>query len=206
MLADRYDLFIFDWDGTLSTTTPIVIFARLLKPRYSVAHIEQHEGSYMHESIAELRAQEEINKLYDFAYSLYSVLYRPRLKNGAMETLESLKSRGKRIAVFSDSNRYRLHIEADRLGVAKYADMVLSADSIKKFKPNPAGLRAIMKRFRISSKRCIYIGDMAVDVFTARFAGIASCVVRDGVDPYATLKSARPDYIAASLSGIMHVK
>jgi HAD superfamily hydrolase (TIGR01509 family) len=206
MLADRYDLFIFDWDGTLATTTAIVRFARLLKPRYNVSRIERRSDSYKYETASELKAQQDMNRIYDFAYSLYSMLYRPRLKPGAIEMLMELKKKGKKIAVFSDSNRYRLLIETRKLGITRYVDLVLSADSIKMFKPNPAGLNAILKKFRVRRGRCVYIGDMAVDVFAARFAGIASCVVRDGVDPYKTLKSARPDHVAATLGDIMRLR
>lgn len=206
MLTDRYDLFIFDWDGTLLPTTPIVRAARKLKPRYSVSNIERRNGSYGHESEAELRSQESMNRLYDLAYSVYSALYRPRLKSGTMETLKALKKRGKRIAIFSDSNKYRLQIETRKLGVTRYTDFVLSADSIRMFKPNPAGIDAIRRRFRVRRERCIYVGDMAVDVFAARFAGIASCALKDGVDPYATLKAARPDYVAGTLQDILRLR
>lgn len=204
MLTDRYDLFIFDWDGTLSTTTQIVRSARLLKRRYSLSEINKHKEMYINESEspAEIKAQGDINSFYNFIYGLYSVFYRPKLKKGTFELLEQLRKKGKKIAIFSDSNRHRLLIETRNLGVFQKVDLVLSSDTIKMFKPNPAGLVAIVGKFGIKKSRCIYVGDMAADVFTARFAGISSCAVEDGVDPYSTLKSAKPDYMAKTLSAI----
>ncbi len=206
MLTDRYELFIFDWDGTLLPTTTIVRAARKLRPRYSIARMQGRGDSYSNESQAQIRAQDNINKFYDFAYAVYCAIYRPKLKSDALKTLMELKKRGKKVAIFSDSNKYRLHIETRKLGVTKYADLVLSSDAIKMFKPNPAGINAIVSRFGVRKARCIYIGDMAVDVFTARFAGIDSCALRDGVDPYATLVKAKPDYVAGTLRDILHLR
>lgn len=205
MLTDSYRLYIFDWDGTLSTSTSIVKFTRLVKRRYSVAQISSHKGSYNIEKLPRFK-DEHTSRLYSIAYWLYSRIYKPRLKPGAIELLELLRENGKKIAVFSDSNRYRLAIEVKRLGVLDHVDFVLSADSIKKFKPNPTGLITIIDQFRLNKSDCIYIGDMAADVFTARFAGIDSCAVADGVDSYSLLKGMNPTYIARTLDSIKDVK
>jgi len=55
-------------------------------------------------------------------------------------------------------------------------------------KPDPAGLRWLMKRHRASAKRTIYVGDSEVDLETARAAGVRICLARYGfgfirVDP-----------------------
>ena len=47
---------------------------------------------------------------------------------------------------------------------------------------------------------------MAVDVYTARFAGIDSCAIADGVDPYGLLKSVKPDYMVRSIEELMKDK
>ena len=36
MLTSDYDLFVFDWDGTLSRSTRIVMLSRFLMKRYSI--------------------------------------------------------------------------------------------------------------------------------------------------------------------------
>jgi len=55
-------------------------------------------------------------------------------------------------------------------------------------KPDPAGLRWLMKRHRASAKRTILIGDSEVDLATARAGGVRICLARYGfgfirVDP-----------------------
>lgn len=55
-------------------------------------------------------------------------------------------------------------------------------------KPDPAGLRWLMKRHRASAKRTILVGDSEVDLATARAGGVRVCLARYGfgfirVDP-----------------------
>ena len=206
MLIDRYRLFIFDWDGTLATSTSLVRATRLMQTRYNVGKIAARRANFKPDEETELTEAVKLNRLYAFIYELYSTLYKPRLKPGALEILKILKTRGKKVAIFSDANKHRLQIEARKLGVVDYADFLLSAASIRKFKPDPTGITKITELFNCDKRECIYIGDMAVDAFVAEFAGVTSCVVSDGVDPYDVLKSAKPDYIVSSLSAIKDIK
>ncbi|MCL5413208.1 MAG: HAD family hydrolase [Candidatus Marsarchaeota archaeon] len=206
MLVDRYNLFIFDWDGTLSTSTSIVKIARLLKRRYSVAQINKHMDRYNAVDRAPRFKEERTSRVYSLAYGVYSIFYKPRLKPGVVELFRLLKKKGKKIAIFSDSNKFRLAIEVNKLGIMDYADFVLSADSIKRFKPDPTGLIEIMNQFGYKKEKCVYVGDMASDVFAAKFAGLKMCAVADGVDSYELLKVVGADYIARSVGMIKKLR
>ena len=199
---DRYKLFIFDWDGTLSTSTSIVRVSRFVKSRYNIKNIEHTKELYKVDAIKEINSQVRLNRAYAFIYDIYSRFSKPKLKDGAEDLLRLLKKKGKKVAIFSDSNRHRLFIETRKLGVTKYVDFILSADSIKKFKPNPTGLIAIANRFKLNRKQCLYVGDMASDIYTAKFAGMDSCAVCDGIDPEELLKMIKPVYIAKSIRKI----
>ncbi len=206
MLIDRYRLFIFDWDGTLATSTSLVRAARLMQTRYNVGKIAKKRAKFKADKNTELNESVRLNRLYAFIYELYSAFYKPKLKPGALELLKLLKKRGKKIAIFSDANKHRLFIEARKLGVTEYSDFMLSAASIKRFKPDPTGIAKIVENFKCNKEECIYIGDMAVDAYVAKFAGISSCVVTDGVDPYDILRRAKPDHIVTNLAAIKGLK
>ena len=206
MLADRYSLFIFDWDGTLIRSTPLVRITRLFKKRYNVKRMRSQPGQGSRSVQNSIESKASINRFYAFIYDIYASIFKPELKPGAMDLIKSLKENGKRVAIFSDANRHRLFIETRALGILENVDLVLSADSIKKFKPDPTGLVLIRAKFRTRRDKCIYIGDMAVDIFTARFAGIKSCAVCDGVDSREILTSAAPDYIVGRIGGFAKIK
>ncbi len=197
-----YRLFIFDWDGTLSTSTPIVRLSRLLKRRYNIDYIRSHVSEYDAKASRSIKEKEEVNRAYAWLYDLYARFVRPRLQIGAAELLAELRKRGKTTAIFSDSARYRLVREARMLGIAPRVDLMLSAESIGRYKPNPEGLLALARRFRVARKSTLYIGDMASDILTARFAGMDVCTVANGVDPYALLKELKPEYLFSDLTGI----
>ncbi|MCL5419321.1 MAG: HAD family hydrolase [Candidatus Marsarchaeota archaeon] len=199
-----YRLFIFDWDGTLSTSTLLVRISRLFKRRYNVKYIRRHAGDYRKAGARKVHVREEVNRAYARLYDLYFHFARPRLQPGAIEVLTELKRRKKTIAIFSDSNNYRLMKEIKELGVAEYVDFVLGADTIKRFKPNPQGLLVLVQRYGIKKGRTIYIGDMASDILTARFAGIKIACVGNGVDPYSLLKEVGPDYLYRNLVQLRH--
>ncbi|MDE1823222.1 MAG: HAD-IA family hydrolase [Candidatus Micrarchaeota archaeon] len=202
MFLEKYDLFIFDWDGTLSTSSALVRVTRFLKRRYNVDYIRKHKDLYSISSMKDVKRKEGRAKLYSFIYDIYSRFSSAELKPGAMELLKALKKHRKKVAVFSDSNRHRLYIETRKTNAVKYIDFVLSADSIKSFKPDPAGIYTVIDNFDVSKKRCLYVGDMAVDIFTAKFAGIDSCAVCDGLDPKGLLEKVGPDYSVDSLGDL----
>ncbi len=204
-MLDEFDLFIFDWDGTLSTSTSLVRITRLFKRRYDLAYIKKHESDYESSSISNIKIDEGINMLFSKAYDLYSTLEKPRLKPGAVEVLSILKKRGKKSAVFSDAISYRLMKEARLFGISELPDIFLSADSIKRYKPDPTGLLIIADRFKVRRGRCVYIGDMSSDIMTARFAKMHAGAVADGVQPFGVLEEAKTDYLFRTLKEMANI-
>lgn len=199
-LLRKFDLFIFDWDGTLRTSFLLQRLSTLFKFRYNIEYVKKHREEFNPKiAIKKLGIEEEENRLYAIGYDLYSIVSKPKLREGARELLERLNSKGKKVAIFSDSRQYRMLKELRQLGITKYFSMTLSADTINIYKPIPAGIRLVAKQLRTSRNRCIYIGDMASDILTAKFAGVASCGIAGGVDLYSRLRSAEPDYLFESL-------
>lgn len=199
-----YKLFIFDWDGTLSTSTFLVRASKLLHRRYNQSYVNAHAKNYGADSIDGVRVDKRTNMLYSFLYDAYSTIAKPRLKEKAIDILKLLKSKGKKIAIFSDSEEYRLLKEIKETGVAGYIDFFLSASAVGYYKPNPTGLLVILDKYRIGKRDSVYIGDMVSDVVTARFGRIASCVVGDGFEPYGLLKTSKPDYLFKDLESLLN--
>ncbi len=199
MPISDYKLFIFDWDGTLSTSTLLVKLSRFLQRRYSVDYIKAHFRDYEKKGIKGIQVREEVNRTYAQLYELYSYFSKPRLQPGVVELLRELKERRKKVAIFSDSARYRLVREIRMLGLTSYVDFILSAESIGRYKPNPQGLLVIAQHFEIKKSDSLYVGDMASDILTARFARIDICSMGNGIDPYKLLKELKPDYLFRNL-------
>ena len=197
------DLFIFDWDGTLSTSTVIVRISNFLKPRYRKSHIMKNSGKYTADTTRNIKSIERENKVFSFLYDIYSFFVMPRLKEGTMELLDRLRSDGKKVAIFSDSENYRLLTEVKKLGVLGKVDLVLSASTIGYYKPDPAGLLLLSKKLNTATKKAVYVGDMPSDIMTAKFAGMRSCGLGDGLSPYASLKDSHPDFLFRNIRAML---
>lgn len=120
------------------------------------------------------------------ALSIYRRHHKKALKKGtkflpgAKKILFGLKKRKYKLAIAS--NRPTLftkiilkHLQADHL-----FDIILCADKVKH--PKPAGdiLSAILKKFKILPGETLYVGDMTIDVETAKNAGVKSVIVLTG--------------------------
>ncbi len=200
-LLRKFDLFIFDWDGTLSTSGFLTVVRDSLKQRYKPWYIKEHMEEFRKENfeIQNIKIEAEEHKLYESIYDVYSTFVKTKLREGALETLQSLKNAKKKVAIFSDARPYRLKQETHSLNLSKYFDLVLCSELVDSYKPYPKGLNVIVKKMRAKKERSIYIGDMASDVITAQLAGITSCGVAGGVGTYVNLKEAGPDYLFESV-------
>lgn len=195
-ILSKYDLFIFDWDHTLTTSTWfIALLSVAIRRRRGRIGERRREVHMPDRAIRNIKIDESFSRFYATFDDIYSFAFRPKLKPGAAPLLESLKKKRKKVAVFSDSKTYRLLKETSSLGMLRYVDFALSAESIGYYKPDPTGLLILVDRFGVAKKRCLYIGDMAVDMLTARLAGVDSCGVADGIDSYDALKRANPKYL-----------
>ncbi len=201
-LLKDYDLFIFDWDGTITTSTLIVAVSRLFQRRYDPQYVKRHEEKYRRE-VADVEIRETKSRFLAGIYDAYVAVWPPHMKKDAPEILKKIKGSGKKIALFSDSKSYRLTSELRLLKALDYFDFILSASTIGRYKPDPTGLLAIISKYRVPKERCIYFGDTASDAIAAKFAGIDSCLVGDGLEHYSKLESAEPDYIYRSLDGLL---
>lgn len=201
-LINDYDLFIFDWDGTLSTSTMLVRVSHFFKQRYNPDYIRRHADQYRQPKRANIPFRATEARTVSWLYEFYSIFTKPRLREGSIELLKSLKKRNKKIALFSDGAQHRVHKEVKRLELEEYFDMILSAETIHSYKPNPTGINIIAKELKVRKSRCLYIGDMSIDIFTSRFAGMKVAAVGNGLDPYATLVATKPDYIFESIEAL----
>jgi HAD superfamily hydrolase (TIGR01509 family) len=196
------DHFIFDWDGTLSSSSLIVAASRLFVKRYDPEYIKKNEDKYRR-TVKNLEIHETKSMAFAWLYDAYVKLFPPAMKSGSVDLLKYLRKKGKTITIFSDSKSYRLMSELRMLGVFDYFDFVLSASSVGRYKPDPTGILIVMNKYRIPRSRCVYIGDTASDILTAKFAGISSCAVGDGLEPYSKLVTVEPDYIYRNLKDIV---
>lgn len=206
-LMDKYDTFIFDWDGTLNSVKLLMFLNEKLNPvkamiKRSQAHTTMKITNADVKRLVKRKESRGINigrELFSPVIDLSIYLLTPKLHNGSREALQKLISKRKKVAMFTNGAPYRVLRELRYLGIEDYFEAIVSAQEIKALKPNPLGLELIMKAVGAEKKKTIYIGDMVDDILVARSAGIASCAFSCGFDTHTALERAGPDYIFRSI-------
>jgi len=79
------------------------------------------------------------------------------------------------------------------LGVASHFFQVYGGNSFEQKKPDPIGIHALMSEAGAIPQQTMMVGDSAVDVRTARNAGVACCGVLFGFQPE-TFNGDPPDF------------
>jgi HAD superfamily hydrolase (TIGR01509 family) len=125
-----------------------------------------------------------------------------RLLPHVAEELSVLNQRGLRLAVCSNKLRTFTLQLLDILGIGRYFQAVIGPEDAPRLKPAPDMLLAALARLAVSAAEALYIGDMAVDIETARAAGVTVWVVSTGSDTPATLRGANPDRVLEDLGNL----
>ncbi len=118
---------------------------------------------------------------------------------GVSDTLRSLKESGLRLAVCSNKPRDFTRDLLDALSLAPLIEAVIGPEDADRIKPAPDMLLAALKQLHVAPDEALYVGDMVVDIETARAAGVPVWVIPTGSDEQSTLQAAKPDRLMRSL-------
>jgi phosphoglycolate phosphatase len=201
---------IFDFDGTLADSydaiTSSVNHVRTANglPPLPEAEIKKHVGRGLEKLLADLLPGADVERNVALYREHHAVVMRDhtRLMPGARDAVAALRRSGRRLAVCSNKKVEFTRALLDSLGVAAFFDVVLGPDDVPRPKPAPDMLLEALRRLGATPDEALYVGDMDVDVQTARAAGVAVWVVPTGSADRATLEAARPDRIIDGLGAL----
>jgi HAD superfamily hydrolase (TIGR01509 family) len=201
-LAKKYKLFVFDWDGTLLYLRFPLAVNEAIKRAFRLWNVSAPKNlvDLRDYDMRKTLAREEIkNGVLTFLADVIFMLSKPKLHNDTVKILKMLKKKNRRIAIFSNSGRYRLLKELSYLGVKDYFEVIVSARDFHTTKPDPTGLKAVLYAMKVKPGEAVYLGDMVDDMVAAELVGVHTCGVADGFDSYHTLKSTNPEYLFRSM-------
>ena len=135
---------------------------------------------------------DEYRAHYDAHCAEHTALY-----PGMREWLEDLSAAGARLAVLTNKPETATRTLLDALGVAPLFSVIAGPETYGTLKPDPAGLRAIMSALGARAEETVMVGDSAVDVETARNAGVAAVALSGGLGDEESLRAALDAYKAA---------
>lgn len=210
---NNYKGVIFDLDGTLVDSYDAILeslnftLASLGFKPVDLVTVKKRVGrgleNLIRESVGEVHLQmgiELFRKSYDVTH-----LQGTRLLAGVYETLRALYRRHLRMGVASNkpsdySKDILRHLEVDRFFVDCYGPDIVGAP-----KPDPSMLFALMREMQLEPMETLYVGDMVLDVESARNARLRVALIPTGSNTTEELREASPDYLLKSFPELVSV-
>lgn len=213
---DKFDLLIFDLDGTLVDSrydlADAVNFAmeKIGRPQLSYDDLPPLLGSglrYLLEKTAGTTDPMKIEQAKQYFDDYYEQHFtdKTRLYPGVMETLRALQSKTK--AVYSNKMQYFTDRIAEALGLREQMDMVQGAQpDTFALKPDPEGLYRILRKLNTTADKALMIGDSTHDLEAGQAAGMKTCAVTYGYRPAEVLEKYSPDYIIDRFADLLLIR
>jgi phosphoglycolate phosphatase len=126
----------------------------------------------------------------------YTVLY-----PGVRETLEKLDNGARRLAVLTNKPVRMSTAILDGLNIGQHFFRVYGGNSFEQKKPDPVGIETLLRETGARKENSVMVGDSAVDIRTARNAGISCCGVTYGFQPE-SLSEDPPDFLIERMDQI----
>jgi phosphoglycolate phosphatase len=209
--APRYELIVFDWDGTLVDSPRAIVECiqqasleiGLDMPSFETA--SHTIGLGMRDSLRIVAPDLPAERYLEFAasYRKHFVLREDRMAlfAGAAELLTALGERGRRLAVATGKSRRGLERALDSTRTRHHFAATRCADETRP-KPDPAMLLELMDELGVEPARTVMIGDTSHDLAMARSAGVDAIAVAYGAHPEHALRALEPSCCAASVSAL----
>lgn len=204
-------LFIFDLDGTLADAYRAIErslnFTRsrigLSKVSYKEAKQKVGRGDRIFmETFFPPDTIKKALRIYR-RHHKQSLKIHSRLRPYAKQMLVQLKRRKKLTAIASNRPKFFTNLILRTLGIRKYFDMVLCADEIKSNKPNPKILNVLIKKFEVKKHEAVFVGDMDIDLETAKRAGVDVVFMKGGSSHLSATGKYKNAKIISSLKQIL---
>ena len=205
----RYDLIVFDWDGTLMDSTAVIASSIQAACRGLGLTVPDDETARhviglgldqaLHVAVPDMPAEmhHKLVALYRRHFMVQSAEI--PLYAGARETIAELHGAGYRLGVATGKSHVGLNRELDSSGLREYFHATRTAD--KTFsKPDPAMLFELMDELAVNAKHTLMVGDTTHDLLMAKNAGVNAVAMGHGAHPPEQLQALNPLALVGSFA------
>ncbi len=200
-MTKRYDLIVFDWDGTVMDSTAIIAGSIQAACREMNLPVPSDEaaryviGMGLADALRHA-VPEATEEMYEPLAARYRHHFMSQdaaipLFDGARETITELHENGYWLAVATGKNRNGLNRVLASSEMGKYFHATRTADQTFS-KPHPAMLLEIMNELGTSADRVLMVGDTTHDLQMALNAGVDAVGVTHGAHPADQLNELKP--------------
>jgi pyrophosphatase PpaX len=118
-----------------------------------------------------------------------------RCYEGARETVALLRGRGHPLAVVTSKHLAPAERTLRHVGLARYVEVVVGADSCERHKPDPAPVLLALARLGYPPAEALFVGDSPHDVAAGNSAGVVTVAALWGACSRDALERASPGHL-----------
>jgi HAD superfamily hydrolase (TIGR01509 family) len=177
---------IFDFDGTLADTLPIVYksFQHIFKTYRNEELTDEEvkamfgpaEDDIIRKHFAEDQVETAIHTFHDYYWNHHNTWVK---RSQEIENLlHFIKTSGLDLAIMTGKGRRSLNFSLKALEIADMFDMTVTGDEVTKPKPEPEGILEILHTLNTLPEEAIFVGDSDVDIKAGNSAGVETVGVQ----------------------------
>ena len=200
-MARRYDLIVFDWDGTVMDSTAVIAGSIQAACRDLDLPVPSDEAARYVIGMGLAQALRHAvpdtpEAMVDALVQRYRHHYLAQdeaipLFSGAREAIAELHEAGHTLAVATGKSRNGLKRAMQASAMTQYFAASRTADETHS-KPHPAMLLELMDELGMLPQRVLMVGDTTHDLQMARNAGVDALGMTHGAHPLEQLQALRP--------------
>lgn len=203
---------LFDLDGTIVNTNELIInsFMHALKenslPSLTREQIIPLMGTTLQQQLSAFSGLEAKDiSLLERSYRSYNNAHHDELVQAfphVNETMEELQRRGIKLGVVTTKIRPNTLKSLEQFGLLKYMDTIVTVNDVTHPKPHPEPVLTAVANLGVDPARTLMVGDSAVDIQSAKAAGVRVAGVAWSLKGEDVLRTYEPDYIIHEMTDL----
>jgi pyrophosphatase PpaX len=205
-----YDTFLFDLDGTLLDTIPLI--------KESMRHALRHHLAYVPDELALVRGvgtpliEQVRTHCHDAGRPIIDEALVAQIAQtyidhnlaghdaqvapypGVVETLDRLRATGARLGIVTSKPQATARRGLRVCGLEDHFELVVGMDDVTRHKPDPEPVLFALSRLGVGPERAVFVGDSPHDMRSGRAAGVATGAALWGPFSRADLEPSTPTH------------
>ena len=210
-------LIIFDFDGTIMDTRKTIVIAKqeTMKQMGLAVADEQAcaETIGLSAKIGFKHIYPELtDEMLDVCVRNYRKIFDetkekvpPTLFADIVDTLNKLKDKGIVCTIVTSRNRKSLSEFLDKKNITNLFSYILAAEDTNLLKPNAEPVIKTLSDLSYNAEQTLVVGDMPIDIFMGKNAGVYTCGVTYGNSNRDSLVEAGADFVIDSMRELLAI-
>jgi pyrophosphatase PpaX len=211
-MKSNINTILFDLDGTLIDTNELIISTYLhtlekyYPGKYKREDVLPFLGPTLHEVFENMnpeRVEEMILEYRTYNLANHDLLVKEFV--GVMETIETLKKKGYKLAIVT-TKREDVAFKGLRLmNLDPFFDVMIAYDHVKKVKPDPEPIFLALEKLNSKPEETLMVGDNFHDVLAGKNAGTKTAGVAWTIKGRDYLAKFDPDYMLENMTDLLTI-